>query len=445
MNTTTFRVLIVCLATLAFSRASALAQFAVPDEKTVTVEQYVQVDYAYFRSDYPDSVRLELYYMIHHRGLTFNLTGGSYVANYELDVTVSDKDGRELRAISRDRQIVLRADEEARTRVDFRTSQINVNLPPGEYRVRFNLKDRNSSRVILKELKVDLWNLYGKLPRLSGVEFAQAFQKGTNDSSIFSKNDVMVVPSVQRSYGSVESDRIAYYFEIYPGAEQFDNVVVETKVRHVRRGLIYRDTLHIVLGAEPERQLREIALDKLIPGDYELVINVLGRRNKDLAERIETFKVAWTQDGLIRNDWKTALQQLKLFAEDVDVRDMEKLETIEDRIKAFDHFWQERDPTDGTPENEAKAAFYYRIRVANDQFGVMRMEGWRTDRGRIFVQYGEPDYLVNEPFSPDRHPYQIWYYTGISPNRRFAFVDEKEDGDFRLQYPYDGLSSTGDY
>jgi GWxTD domain-containing protein len=134
-----------------------------------------------------------------------------------------------------------------------------------------------------------------------------------------------------------------------------------------------------------------------------------------------------------------------LFSEDVDVGDMDDLKTFEERVKAFDLFWAERDPTDGTAENEAKAAFYYRVRIADERFGVMRMDGWRTDRGRIYIQYGEPDFLVEEPFSLSSHPYQVWQYTRISPTRQFVFVDENEDGDYRLQYPYDGLNNIGSY
>lgn len=445
MNVRVHKFLLSCLLLTAGLPVAASAQFAAPGAQAVTVEQHLLVDYAYFKSDSPDSVRLELYYQIQHRGLTFGLAGGSYTASYELLISILDKDGRELRSFTRDRQIVLGSNEEARTRVDSRTSQINVNLPPGDYRVRFKLKDKTSSRIMQQELKVDLSSLRDKLPRLSEIEFAQAFQKNSADSSIFAKNDVLVVPSVNRTYGTVEGDRLAYYFELYPGTEKTDKVVLETKIRHFRRGMVYRDTLHVDLGSQTERQLREISIEQLKPGDYELVVSVLGRRNKKLVDRAQMFQVAWTQEGMIKNDWETALQQLELFADDVDIRAMKKLKTVEERVKAFDQFWQERDPTDGTHENEAKQAFYYRIRVANEQFGVMRMEGWRTDRGRIFVQYGEPDYMVNEPFSLESHPYQIWYYTGLSPNRRFVFVDEKEDGDFRLQYPYDGISTGGGF
>ena len=437
----TVRTILAAL-TLALAWCSADAQFGYPEEKVETFDDHLLADYAYFKADNPELVRLEIYYQIHHRGLTFSLSGENYTASYGLEVSVADKDGRELQSFTRDRQIVLGADEEARTRIDFRTSQINVDLPPGKYQVRLNMKDRTSGRLSHRELDVNLATLRGKPPQMSEIEFAQAFQQMAGQESVFSKGDVLVVPSVHRTFGSVEGDRIAYYFEVYPGDEDSEKVVLETKVRHYRRGMVYRDTLHLSIGREPERQLREISLDQMLPGEYELVISLLGRRNKKLTDREQMFRIAWTQDGMIRNDWKAAVKQLELFADDVDVGDMEKLGTIEERVRAFDQFWLERDPTDGTPENEAKTAFYYRVRIANERFGVMRQEGWRTDRGRIYIQYGEPDYLVNEPFSPDRRPYQVWYYTGISPNRRFLFIDENEDGDYRLQFPYDGLSTT---
>jgi GWxTD domain-containing protein len=431
----------VFLAALALS-LPAVAQIELPEGK---VDDFLLTDYAYFRSDDSAQIRLELYYQIHHRGLAFALSGGNYTAGYELLATVQDKDDKAVHSYTRDRQIVLGADEEARTRVDFRTSQINLDLPPGKYKARFTLKDRTSGRVTTREMNLKLEELYDKNPRMSEIEFAQAFQGRADEGSIFSKGDILVVPSVHRTYGNQANDRIAYYFEVYPGTRDLANVVIETRVRHYRRGLLYRDTIHIALGDRPECQLREISIDDLLPGEYELAVSAHGRRNKKLAGRTQIFRVAWTQDGMIRNDWKATIKQLELFSYDVDVGDMEDLETVDERIKAFDQFWRERDPTEGTPENEAKTAFYYRVRVANERFGVMRMEGWRTDRGHIYIRYGEPDYMVNEPFSPDRYPYQIWYYTRISPNRRFVFVDENEDGDYRLQYPYDGLSHTGGY
>lgn len=47
--------------------------------------------------------------------------------------------------------------------------------------------------------------------------------------------------------------------------------------------------------------------------------------------------------------------------------------------------------------------------------------------------------------SPDALPYQIWHYYREGAYRRFTFVDENEDGDYRLQFPYDGLNQRPDF
>ena len=418
------------------------AQFPPPDQKLVTRRDSLLVDYAYFRGSAPDTARLELYFQIRHSLLEFSRSGDNLTAAYSLEIVVKDDDDRVMDTFDRNRQIVLGADEESRTRTDFRSSQVSLEVPLGKYTAHFTLIDKSSGKKIVADLKMKVENLYSDQPRLSTVEFLQAFERRAESQSLFTKGDMIVVPVVHRVYGSMDNNRVAYYYEIYAGEEAPEKVVVETKIRHYRRGMIYRDTVHLDLSQDVHRQLREISLADFTPGTYELEILLRGRRNKKLANRSTEFIVAWTEEGMIRNDWSATLQQLRLFSEDVDVSDMEDLESYEDRLRAFQQFWRDRDPTDGTEENEAKVAFYYRISVANQLFGILQRDGWRTDRGRIYVQYGEPDYLTDEPFSIDALPYQIWHYVNMSPVRNFLFVDEKGDGDYRLQYPYDGIGTS---
>jgi GWxTD domain-containing protein len=424
---------------------SSYAQFGYKENKLKTNADNLIVDYAFFQADQPDRYRLEIYYQIHNRGLQFESVGDRLVADYELVVTVKNDDDEQIERYSRDRKVVLASGEQARTRTDFRTSQINVEVPSGTYKVLFKLKDRVNDRRTIKELKVKPEGLFESKPRMSMIEFAQAFQDSDDSGSVFAKGSILVIPSVHRTYGSLEDDRVAFYYDIYRGSDEFDKVVVETKVRHYRKGMLYRDTIHLDLEEPRHRRLQEVSLASFLPGSYELEIHLRGRRNRALAFRRQEFTISWSQEGMVRNDWKAVVQQLKLFSEDVDVDDMEDLKEFVARQAAFDQFWSERDPTEGTPENEAKMAFYYRVRLANESFGVMRQDGWRSDRGRVFIRWGEPDHLVEEPFSLDRPPFQIWTYSRLSPLRKFYFIDESNDGDYRLQYPFDGLGFPGGF
>ncbi|HKK21216.1 MAG TPA: GWxTD domain-containing protein, partial [candidate division Zixibacteria bacterium] len=91
-----------------------------------------------------------------------------------------------------------------------------------------------------------------------------------------------------------------------------------------------------------------------------------------------------------------------------------------------------------------KNEFYRRVNIANQNFTHMYRQGWRTDRGRVYIMYGEPDQVDDYPVVPDRHPYQEWHYYRGTKYRKFIFVDVNEDGDYRLEYPYDGLYQQPD-
>lgn len=410
-----------------------------------SLNRFLETDYAYFRSDKPDILRLELYYQVYNHGLQFELDGDGFTAEYKLTVTVDDNDGDRVEKITKNKRVRVATREKTRSRSDFRTSQINVELPAGKYKIKFRLEDEGSGKINEREFKVKLENLFGKRPQFSGVEFAQAFKKKTGRPSVFDKTDLLVIPSVTRTYGDDGGGRLAYYFEIYPGEDPPPKVIVETKVRHAARGLIYRDTLHLAMSDITVKQLREISLGNLVPGEYEMELRLLGRRNKKIDEYKQEFEVLWTQEGMIRNDWKTTIAQLDLIADPGELNHMKNLETVPERTQAFEDFWLALDPTTGTPDNEAKTAFYRRVTIANRNFRIMGRPGWRSDRGRVFIRYGSPDQIDDEPFAPNSLPYQIWHYYLSGEYRRYFFVDENQDGDYRLQFPYDGLYQRPDF
>jgi hypothetical protein len=99
----------------------------------------------------------------------------------------------------------------------------------------------------------------------------------------------------------------------------------------------------------------------------------------------------------------------------------------------------------GSSENEEKREFYRRVNQTNVRYTVGRREGWKTDRGRIFIQHGEPDRIDDVYFSPTSLPYQVWHYYQRGEYLRFRFVDEDQDGDYRLYPPYDGRGMRPDF
>lgn len=90
------------------------------------------------------------------------------------------------------------------------------------------------------------------------------------------------------------------------------------------------------------------------------------------------------------------------------------LEKQEDRDRFIDEFWENRDPTPGTKQNEFKEEYYTRLAFANKQYGrETSMPGSRTDRGRIYMLLGKPEFTKRIPASHDNVPMELWHYVGI--------------------------------
>lgn len=120
------------------------------------------------------------------------------------------------------------------------------------------------------------------------------------------------------------------------------------------------------------------------------------------------------------------------------------LPTEVDRGKFIVSFWKKRDPNPNTPENEFKIDYYKRIALANKFFGVSGIEGWRTDRGKIYILLGPPSEIQRDmcptqtAYSTFHGPKEVWNYWGLpNPNlpynMEFVFVDKFGLGNYVLE------------
>ena len=119
--------------------------------------------------------------------------------------------------------------------------------------------------------------------------------------------------------------------------------------------------------------------------------------------------------------------------------------TVQGKLRFLREFWRRRDPTPGTPENETEVAFYERIKEADRRFreggGGAAVPGWRTDRGRVLIRYGEPDDVRREPQSGPDRPWEAWKYSR-ERNLKFVFLDYTRLGNYSLIYSDDRLERT---
>ncbi len=130
-----------------------------------------------------------------------------------------------------------------------------------------------------------------------------------------------------------------------------------------------------------------------------------------------------------------------------EVEAFKQLSNDEERDNFIEAFWQRRDPTPDTPENEYKEEHYQRIAYANEHF-ASGMPGWKTDRGRIWIMYGKPDEIDAHPSGGEyerpidegggdtsTYPFEDWryrYLDGVGQDVNLEFVDPCMCGEYHL-------------
>jgi len=124
-----------------------------------------------------------------------------------------------------------------------------------------------------------------------------------------------------------------------------------------------------------------------------------------------------------------------------------QLSNDEERDQFIEAFWQRRDPTPDTEENEYKEEHYRRIAYANEHFAA-GIPGWKTDRGRIYIIYGPPDENDTHPSGgtyerpmdegggeTSTYPFEDWryrYIEGIGQEVIIEFVDTCMCGEYHM-------------
>ncbi len=89
------------------------------------------------------------------------------------------------------------------------------------------------------------------------------------------------------------------------------------------------------------------------------------------------------------------------------------LKNNRDRDIFIKTFWQQRDPTAGTAQNEYKNEIEKRFLHVNKVFkrGATK-PGWMTDMGKFYIILGKPNSIERFDSKAGLFPAQVWYYFG---------------------------------
>jgi len=159
-----------------------------------------------------------------------------------------------------------------------------------------------------------------------------------------------------------------------------------------------------------------------------------GAAAKDGSDQINYYK-KWVEEDvlyIITEDEKATFKALR---------------NDEERESFIEQFWLRRNPTQRLGDNPFREEHYRRIAFANQHF-ASGIPGWRTDRGRIYIMYGEPDQKESHPTggtyyrptnegggSTTTFPFEKWWYRyieGVDSDVEIEFVDPTFSGEYRI-------------
>lgn len=391
--------------------------------------------------------RVDVYTAVPNTSLRFLARADGFEATYAVTVQVYavDEEGtQEGLVVSRTfEREVLAEDYDATQSADEEDRAVQtLAIPPGRYVVQVAVEDGASGRALSREVGHAVRDLADDGVSVSDPLLLSAYDPAGGTAT----------PIVGATV-STEDDAFWASYELYAAeARTLEVTYLVTEQSRVRE----RPSFGALLGLAPRQQADlgtpvavtealdveagltpaafRIETAALQVGDYTLTIRLATPEGRTLATVDKRFAVRWMGLDSQIADLDQAIDQLRYVAKDDEFRAIRNAPTPEEQRRLFLSFWDERDPTPGTVRNEEMEQYYFRVAYANERYSRFHDRGWNTDRGEIFIRFGEPEYVEDHPFNYGTQPYQIWNYYG--QGRRFIFVDESGMGDFRLLIPH---------
>ena len=333
--------------------------------------------------------------------------------------------------------------------------QQRFSLPNGEYEMEISVVDLNAEKAIPSRDKVTVEvDFPDAAPAISDILFFDEYVKAGAKSTC-SKSGYDFLPRVYPFYGSTD-DKLKFYVELYNSNLLYSegkfmvNYYIETSESSSRMQDYYYAKRFDV--SKVNIMLNTIDISDLPSGNYYLVVEMRDRSNSLICSSSAFFQksnpgVGYQMADLsgvnVNNTFVSTITNIDTLRKYVSYLDPICTETERNYctglLKTSDattmqqflyNFWCQRSPLN------PKAGFddyLSAVKRVNMSFKTTSTPGYRSDRGYVFLKYGQPDKIIEVPNEPGAYPYEIWHYYVVANQRNKRFVFMSKD------------SSTNDY
>ncbi len=413
---------------------------------------HIGADIARFRGD-SASIYVEVYYSFDVSKLTFVRSGNEWGSEVIMDISFKRSANDSIVGHNRWR-IPFTTDDSTL----LSTSRLYVDLQgfmlkPDIYRMylvgasRTFPAQRDSFSVALDLKAVDRNQI-----AVSDIELCSSITSVGKDSvSRFIKNTYEAKPNPTRIFGLGEPV-IFYYLEVYnllKNASPYYYTRVSV-ANSVGTEVLTRDRTKSRVN-ESNVEVGTLKVTTLRTGSYTFKFTVTDSVDNTSYTNSKKFFVynpslpidsltTGTQGSVLASEYAT-MTEPEL---DLQIAEVRYLATKEENVrfksvtgldakrKLLFEFWNRRDDNPSTPDNPMKTEYLKRVDYSNEHFKNSFREGWKTDRGRVFIVYGPPDEVERHADESDTKPYEIWTYNAIQGGVIFVFGDRSGFSDYVL-------------
>lgn len=314
-----------------------------------------------------------------------------------------------------------------------------LKLPPGRYLLQTIVSDQNApskdASVAFRDFEVA--PLSDSELQFSDVKWI-AYRRKLDDR--MNRQDLL--PLVTND-AFINQDSMVFYQEIYNISNEYDGKFIVRARIHQGDNVLYafENTQARVANQINAFMMSLHGLEKLRSNTYHLQIELLDSRNAPFATYRKKFYIynsrldqdfesisVFNSEGDIFNEYEEGqldyyLASLLWISTQQERDFIRSLESADQKRNYLLSFWEKRKRY---PDQKVAALWRGHLMAldyVNQQFKSNLNEGWRTDRGRVFLKYGIPSDVERYPSGPaGGTPWELWRYDQLGAQGSVIFV-----------------------
>ncbi|MBM4165420.1 MAG: GWxTD domain-containing protein [Ignavibacteria bacterium] len=375
-----------------------------------------------FASDTSALTKLKVYVQVEYSGLKFIKSEQGFFASYEVQISFFDVRNSLLYEKQWGEELYLQSYEQTTSTTSFAMHTHSFLFRPEEYIISVQVRDVETRKLFRMQKSVHVQEFGESAFEISDIMLMRGRDE-TNEP----------LPNISQILER-ETNEQKLYYEVYAKNEsQNAKFMVRIFTRQMEE--LFCDTMSTTLAKGRNTIVFNFKKLELPVGEdsLELISKIQTDSTYELPKRTMAIRTRWKGIPANISIIDEAISQMVYISTSEEMDSLqEKAISDDERRQRFEQFWKRRDPTPQTERNELLEEYFSRVTYANKQYAVQG-SGWRSDRGMVYIIFGNPDNIERHPFDIEIKPYEIWSY--YDQNRRFTFVDETGFGDYRLVTP----------